>query len=80
MAMKEAFHPTRTFVFPRRKFGARERSCQWQWFQDYPFLHYDVAKDAVFCHTCCLAVEQKKILNSKRVDNAFVSVIIIMLR
>ena len=34
----------RTFAFPKRKFRTRERSCQARWFEDYPFLHYDVAR------------------------------------
>ena len=46
---KEPFHPDRTFAFPKRKFRARERSCQARWFEDYPFLHYDVARDVVLC-------------------------------
>ena len=69
----EPFHPGRKFIFPKRRFGARERSCQAQWFIDFPFLHYDVDKDVVFCHTCLTAVEQKKILHSKHPDAAFVS-------
>ena len=72
----EPFHPGRSFVFPKKKFGKRERSCQSQWFVDYPFLHYDVEKDVVLCHTCVTAVEQHKILRSKRPDPAFVSVAI----
>ena len=28
-----------------------ERSCQARWFEDYPFLHYDVARDVVLCHS-----------------------------
>ena len=37
---KEPFHPDRTFAFPKKRFGAREQSCQARWFEDYPFLHY----------------------------------------
>ena len=54
----EPFHPGRSFVFPKKKFGKRERSCQFQWFVDYPFLHYDVEKDVVLCHTCVTAIQQ----------------------
>ncbi len=70
---REPFHPARNFAFPKKTFGARERSCQSQWFVDYPFLHYDVERDVILCHTCLTAVQQKKILQSKRPDPAFVS-------
>ena len=43
----DAFHPDRIFALPKRRFECRERSCQHQWFFDYPFLHYDVARDVV---------------------------------
>ena len=61
----------------KRPFGCRERSCQHQWFLDFPFLHYDVARDVVLCHTCRTAVQQKKILQSKRPDPAFVSSLVL---
>ena len=67
------FHPARSFVFPKRTIGRVTRYCQRSWFDKYPFLHYDVDEDAVFCHTCMLAVEQKKIRKAKRGDTAFVS-------
>ena len=67
------FHPGKNFSFPKRKFGSRNRSCQSKWFENFPFLHYNVEKDALFCHFCMKAVEQKKILKSKRPDYAFVS-------
>ena len=69
----EAFHPPAGFSFPKRRFGDRERSCQAKWFVDYPFLHYDTERDVLLCHTCVVAVQQKKILHSKRPDPAFVS-------
>ena len=71
--VSEPFHPGKSFQFPKKNYGSRQRSCQAQWFVDYPFLHYDVNKDAIFCHVCIKAVAQKKILASTRPDAAFVS-------
>ncbi len=70
----EPFHPDKKFVFPKKKYGSRLRSCQAHWFEDYPFLHYDVGKDALFCHVCVKAVAEKKMLTSTKPDPAFVSV------
>ena len=73
----EPFHPPKGFTFPRTTFGSRSRSCQYQWFENFDFLHYDIEKDAIFCATCVRAVQQKKILKAKRPDPAFVSFIIV---
>lgn len=35
------FRPCDKFVFPKKKFGSRYRSCQHKWFVDYQWLHYD---------------------------------------
>jgi len=69
------FHPPRSFVFPKRTIGSRSHYCQRSWFDKYKFLHYGVEKDALFCHTCIRAVEQKKIRKAKRADASFVSII-----
>ena len=37
----EHFHPSKDFKFPKSKQGTRERSCQKNWFNDFPWLHYD---------------------------------------
>ena len=60
-------------LFPMRRYEARNRSCPHSWFKDFDFLHYDIALDALLCHTCQKAVAEKKILSSKRIDNAFIS-------
>ena len=67
------FHPPRHFVFPKQIIGNRARYCQRSWFDTYEFLHYDMSKDAIFCHTCIQAVQQRKIRKAKRGDPAFVS-------
>ena len=66
------FHPPRHFVFPKRIIGTRARYCQRSWFDTFKFLHYDVSKDAIFCHTCIQAVQQRKIRKTKCGDPAFV--------
>lgn len=68
------FHPPISFVFPKQQIGSKTRYCQRSWFDTFKFLHYDVSKDAVFCHTCIQAVEQQKIHKAKRSDSAFVSI------
>ena len=73
MSVKKPFCPPSSFKFPTRRYGARDRSCQHSWFKDFDFLHYDIALNALFCHTCQRAVAEKKILSSKRINNAFVS-------
>ena len=35
------FHPTKDYVFPKSRFGNRDRSCQHHWFKDFSWLHYD---------------------------------------
>lgn len=46
-------HQPLTFAFPKRSFGKKNavlRSFQLDWFSKWPFLHYNEAKDAAFCH------------------------------
>ena len=48
----------KTFRFPPCTFGVKKpekRSFQPSWFDNRPWLHYDVAKDLAFCHLCMLA-------------------------
>lgn len=72
---EEPFHPDRNFAFPKKN----GRSCQSQWFVDFLFFHYDVARDVILCNYCGTAVQQKTILTSKRPDPAFVSVLYLLL-
>ena len=55
---KEAYHPPKGFVFPKTKFGKRERSCQHNWFESYPWLHYDSERDCVLCFYCMNNLEK----------------------
>ena len=52
------FHPGKSFKFPKTKFGARERSCQYSWFDSYKWLHYTEENDSVVCFIC--ATEDRK--------------------
>ena len=44
--------PSRSFPFPKQQFGKQQRSCQPQWFEEYPWLDYDENRDCVTCFTC----------------------------
>ena len=35
------FHPPSDYVFPTKRIGDRDRSCQHSWFKDFPWLRYD---------------------------------------
>lgn len=68
-------HQPSMFVFPKRPFGKTKvvyRSFQKSWFKEWPFLHYDEAKDVAFCHTCVTAVKLKKI-RAPNTEVSFVS-------
>ena len=32
---EKPYHPPKDFIFPKSKFGARNRSCQHKWFETY---------------------------------------------
>ncbi len=71
----EPNQPGPSFVFPKCQFGKKvvvKRSCQADYFRTWPWLTYDEQKDAVFCHTCVMALKAKK-MTLKRGDAAFVS-------
>ena len=68
-------HQPVDFNFPKRPFGVKSivyRSFQATWFKQWPFLHYDELKDAVYCHTCVTGFKQGKMRTSKA-SSAFVS-------
>ena len=49
---EKPYHPTKDFTFPKTKFAGQNRSCQHTWFGTYPWLHYNIEKDSVFCFYC----------------------------
>ena len=62
--------------FPKREFGKTnivKRSFQWQWFNKWQWLHYDIERDLAFCHTCIVAVKTGSIKSLGTEDLAFVS-------
>ena len=72
----EPHHPKPGYVFPKRAFGKTKPvmcAAQSQWFNSWPFLHYDEGQDVVFCHTCVTAFKLDRIKSSNNAANAFVS-------
>ncbi len=68
-------HQPLTFTFPKCSFGRKSpvmRSFQPAWFSQWPFLHYDEAKDVVYCHTCLLGFKMNR-MKTHTADPAFVS-------
>ena len=74
-ALPEQFRPSKSFIFPKRKFGVKgeERSFRAEWCQENDWLHYNVGKDAAFCYTCMKCEHEKKFLSSKKREPAFIS-------
>ena len=50
----EKFHPPVTLILPKRMFGSKkvERAFRVNWCQQFPWLHYNIDRDAAFCHVC----------------------------
>ena len=65
-------HQPDEFAFPKRLCGSSMRSFRAPWFKEFKFLHYDEAKDVVFCHTCVTAFQQKKVKGANA-EPSFVS-------
>ena len=51
-AIKVPFHPDRTYEFKKTMAGKQKRSCNYQWFIKYPWLHYAPENDSVICFIC----------------------------
>ena len=65
----------RNISFPKVSFGKAKpvyRSFNVGWFDKWPWLHWDVATERAYCHTCVLAYTQNK-LRSLCADPAFIS-------
>ena len=71
------FHPSSSFAFPKRSFGTgsekRVRSFRAEWCTKFPWLHYDTSSDSAFCHVCLKAEYEKRLLASRKRDQAFIS-------
>ena len=48
----EKLHPPVTLILPKRMFGSKkvERAFRANWCQKFPLLHYNIDRDAAFCH------------------------------
>ena len=68
---KTLFQPPENFSFPKTRIGQRERHCQYRWFKNYKWLHYDVQKDSVFCFYCM--VHETKLTAEHNKDPAYIS-------
>ena len=67
-ALPEQFQPSKSFIFLKRKFGARgeERLFRAEWCYENNWLHYrDVSKDAALCMKC---EHEKKFLSSNKLN------------
>ena len=65
------YRPNKEFKFPQSDIGKRKRRCQYQWFQDFSWLHYDVKKDCVFCFYCL--THESKLTAEHNKDPAYLS-------
>ena len=67
----EQYHPPENFQFPKIKIGNRERHCQYQWFNNFNWLHYDAKKDSVFCYYCM--IHKEKLTAEHNKEQAYIS-------
>lgn len=67
----KAFHPDHNFKFPTTTKGKQKRSCQWQWFEKYPWLDYSMEKDSVTCFVCRKQNAQKNLISEHCKELAF---------
>ena len=63
----QPFQP-KSFAFPKRFIGNRERSFIGSWFDKFPWLHYSVEQEAALCFTCMEAKRTKAISQTKGED------------
>ena len=67
----KAFHPDHNFKFPTTTKGKQKRSCQWQWFEKYPWLDYSMEKDSITCFVCRKQNAQKNLISEHCEELAF---------
>ena len=70
------FQPPLSYTFLPRTYGkthVKQRRCLHQWFREFPWMHYDEARDVVFCHTCITATKKKLLSFTRRYDDTFIS-------
>ena len=60
-------------MFPKTASWKQQRSCQTKWFEEFSWLHYDIANDFVLCFTCNRAEASGQLFCEKNKDFAYVS-------
>ena len=70
--LRERYHPPLSFKFPQTEVFGTKRRCKHEWFEIYDWLHYDIAKNSVFCITCSKVYQQNNFFNSK-IESAFMT-------
>ena len=71
--INEQFQPADNFLFPKTASWKQQRSCQIKWFEEFSWLHYDIANDFVLCFTCNRAEASGQLFGEKNKDFAYVS-------
>lgn len=73
--ISEKFHPPVTLILPKRMFGSKkvERAFRANWCQQFPWLHYNIDRDAAFCHVCMQADNEGKFLSSSKRESSFIT-------
>ena len=69
-------HQPSNFHFPQREFGKTsvvKRSFQHNWFQRWPWLHYDEEQDLAFCFTSIVTYKNNPLHSIPSLENTFVS-------
>ena len=73
-AVSTKSYQPRHISFPPRRFGKQspvQRSFQSNWFGKWQWLHFDVARDAVRCFTCCKAVKDGRAKITGQAEGSF---------
>ena len=65
------YRPPKSYAFPKTAIGNQEQPCQYQWFEDYKWLHYYEKKDCMFCYFCIK--HQAKLSAEHNKDPVYVS-------
>ena len=69
-------HQPSNFHFPQREYGkisVVKRSFQHNWFQRWPWLHYDEEQDLAFCFTCIVTYKNNHLHSIPSLERTFVS-------
>ena len=68
------FHPNERFPFPNSKIDSQNRSWQYQWFRQYPWLDYDKRNDSVSCFYCKNQNNQSNLQAERCKEDAFLKI------